>query len=396
MKSANAPGHLELIRRINRSTILNTIKEEQPISRAQVAKRLGFSKATVSAIVDELLEKRLIVEYTDYPSESRVGRPSTMLGFNPKSAYCIGMDIGGTKLMTIITDLDGEIIYEKKTPTSNQVEELAAAVRCAIEDCALEEKDIFGMGIGVPGTVMGDGVVVRAKALRWHNLPLKKILGEMFEFPVFVGNDVNLAALGERWLGSGDRVDDMLFITLGTGIGGAIVCNGRLVLGTQGRSGEIGYFLEARDVEEGNLNRLGFPGILEQKCSGTALGQHGCLAEELFLAYQNQDARAVKIIDKFIREFSVSIANCISLLNPEKVVIGGGVSDSLTAVVGRIREEVARMTPIQADVCLASLGAKAGALGAINFASTQIEQQDIQIQRRREIIYEADNEAVHV
>ncbi|MBE6745515.1 MAG: ROK family transcriptional regulator [Ruminococcaceae bacterium] len=381
MGKINNLGHLELIRRINRSMILNTIKAEQPISRAQIAKQLNLSKATVSAIVDELIQKKLIMEYGDYPSAGGVGRPSTMLGFNPKSAYCIGVDIGGTKLLIIITDLVGEIIYKSKVPTSNKVEDLITVVRNAMKSCGLEEKDIFGMGVGVPGTVLGNGVVIRAKALQWNNLPLQQLLDDIFTFPVFVGNDVNLAALGERWLGSGEQVDDMLFIALGTGIGGALVCNGQLVLGAQGRAGEIGYFLENRDAAQGNLNRLGFQGILEQKCSGTALSRYGYTTEELFQAYRRGESRAVKIMEEFIMDFSVAIANCISLLNPAKVVIGGGVSDSMDTVIFRIREEVSQMTPIQVDVCLASLGAKAGALGAISYASDQIEQLDIQVQR---------------
>lgn len=115
-KSGNL-GHLELIRRINRTLILNTVKEKQPISRAQISKTLKLSKTTVSAIVEELIKKKLLVEYGDCASPSGVGRPSTMLGFNPKSAYCIGVDIGGTKLLLLITDLVGNITYEVKIPT---------------------------------------------------------------------------------------------------------------------------------------------------------------------------------------------------------------------------------------------------------------------------------------
>ena len=173
----------------------------------------------------------------------------------------------------------------------------------------------------------------------------------------------------------------MLFISLGTGIGSALVCNGRLVLGTQSRSGEMGYFLERQDVENGRLNRLGFQGVLEQKCSGTALSSHGHTAEELFQAYRRGDPQGIEVIEKFILDFSVAIANCISLLNPAKVVIGGGVSDSMDTVIFRIRDEVAQMTPMQADICLATLGVRAGALGAISYASHQIDQQDIQVQR---------------
>ena len=111
------------------------------------------------------------------------------------------------------------------------------------------------------------------------------------------------------------------------------------------------------------------------------MSSHGCTAEELFQAYRNGDPQGIEIIERFILDFSVAIANCISLLNPSKIVIGGGVSDSMDAVIFRIRDEVMQMTPIPADVCLAALGGRAGALGAISYASYQIEQQDIQVQR---------------
>ena len=381
MEKASNFGHLDLIRRINRSLVLNTIKAQQPISRAQVAKRLNLSKATVSTIVDELIQKKMIVECGEFSRPGEVGRPSTMLGFNPKSAFCIGLDIGGTKLLAVITDLAGEIVYETKVPTSNQVDDLVSLVENSISACGLTVEKVFGMGVGVPGTVRPDGLVVRAKTLQWNNFPLQQILNERFPFPVFVGNDVNLAALGERWLGSGGQVDNMIFIALGTGIGGALVFNGQLVLGAQGRAGELGYFLERRDLERGVYNRLGSLGVLERKCSGTALGSHGYGTEELFKAYRRGETAVNGIIEEFIQDFSVAIANCISLMNPSKVVIGGGVSDSMDVVIQRIREEVAQLTPLQADVCLASLGVRAGALGAINYASTQIEQLDIQVKR---------------
>ena len=381
MEKTNNYGHLDLIRRINRSLVLNTIKAQQPISRAQVAKRLSLSKATVSAIVDELLQKKMIVECGELSRPGEVGRPSVKLGFNPKSAFCIGLDIGGTKLLMVITDLAGEIVYETKVPTSNQVDDLVKLVRESVQKCGLTYEKVFGMGVGVPGTVRPDGVVVRAKTLQWNNFPLQQILNDDFPFPVFVGNDVNLAALGERWLGSGDQVDDMIFIALGTGIGGALVCNGQLVLGAQGRAGELGYFLERNDLNNGWFNRLGHLGVLERKCSGTALGGHGYSTEELFKAYRSGKTEVNHIIEEFIQDFSVAIANCISLMNPAKVVIGGGVSESMDIIIHRIQEEVAQLTPLQGDVCLATLGARAGALGAINYASTQIEQLDIQVKR---------------
>ena len=132
---------------------------------------------------------------------------------------------------------------KKKLPTKNQFEELVQIVEESLEAAGIKREMIFGMGIGVPGTVDSDGTVVRAKALSWNQFPLQSLMNEYFSFPVYVGNDVNLAALGERWIGSGEQTDDMLFIALGTGIGGALVCGGQLVLGAQGRAGELGYYL---------------------------------------------------------------------------------------------------------------------------------------------------------
>mgnify|MGYP001435326995 CR=1 FL=1 len=109
-------------------------------------------------------------------------------------------------------------------------------------------------------------------------------------------------------------------------------------------------------------------------------GSNCWFGRSIITAYSRGDASVIPVIDKFVRDFSVAIANTISLLNPDSV-IGGGVSDSMGSVIQRIREEVGRLTPIQADICLANLGGKAGALGAINFASKKIEEQDIQVKK---------------
>ncbi|GAA6293582.1 ROK family transcriptional regulator [Enterocloster asparagiformis] len=380
MAKGGNPRHLELIRRINRSLILNMVKERQPVSRAQLARALNLSKTTVSSIVDELVRKKLLVEYGDCCPSGGAGRPSVMLGFNPRSAYCIGIDIASANLRLIITDLAGEALYETKRPPSSRIGELIGVVEEAVRDCGLKMEAVFGMGIGVPGIVTAEGSVVRAKFLGWSNFPLKRLMEEHFPFPVFVENGVNLAALGERWLGSGDQVDDMLFVRIGTGIGGAVICGGQLIRGAGGNAGEIGYFLESRDVELGNVNQPGQQGVLERKCSGAALTGHGRPTEELFVAYGQGDREAARVVEPFIRDLSVAIANCVSLLGPAKAVIGGDVSEQMSPVIYRLREEVERLTPIRADVCLASLGGRAGALGAVFHAMTEVEQQDLRLQ----------------
>lgn len=379
MSRKSGVGHLEMIRRVNRASVLNMIKNRQPISRAQISKQLGLSRATVSAIVDELIDKKMIYESDIKKANGKIGRRSTMLGFNPRSMFCIGLDVGGTKILTIITDLNGEILYQEKVDSTGDLEKMAKLIRRSLAACDLSENQIFGLGIGIPGTVLPEGIVVRAKALHWSDMNLKKELENRFDFPVYVGNDVNLAALGECWKGSGDQVKDMIFIALGTGVGSAILSDGKLIHGAQGRSGEIGYYLDGEDVRNHRLNHLGVQGVFEQKCSGTALNRFGCSSEELFQLYQQSDPEAKEIIDRFVLDLSLAIANSVSLINPTKVVIGGGVSESLNCVIDRVRENVAMLTPVQTEICLASLGSMAGALGAVIYLITQREYEDMRL-----------------
>lgn len=367
-------GNQELIKKINRRLVLKKIKDSGTISRVQIARELNLSKSTVSSIVDGLIEKQVIIETGEAVPPKGGGRPARMLIYNPQSKYGIGIDIGGTKILIVITDLAGKIVLKKKLPTTNKVEEIVKETRESIAHVNLKEHDIIGMGVGVPGTVDNDGMVIRAKSLSWFNLRLKDILEKEFPFPVVVGNDVNMAACGEQWLGSGAKSDDMFFISIGTGIGSAIISNGRIIDGYQFRAGEACYLTDVEDIRNKQFNVLGEPGTLERKISGDALGACGRSAEALFAAYSQGEPEAVGIIKNFILYLSVTIANVISLLNPERVVMGGGVSDSLPLVLYEIRDTVNMLTPIKADICLSSLGNQAGALGAIATAITHVEE----------------------
>ncbi len=369
----NVKGSLELIKRMNRSLVLETVKNFQPISRAQVAKKLKLSKTTVVAIVNDLVERKLLTELGEGTSSKGGGRPGMMLGFNPKSAYGIGVDIGGTKIQVIITDLIGEIVLAKKIETTNKVDELISIIKVCIQEANISADKVIGMGIGVPGTTR-NGTVVLAKSLGWQNLDLESILKSQFHFPVFVKNDVQYASMGERWLGSGDNSNNIFFIAIGTGIGSAIICDGDLVTGQQNRAGEICYLTSRDDFSNGFVNVLGKSSVFEEKVSGSALSRHNYSPEELFKLYSKGSSEAVPIIKDFVIDLSVAIANVISLLNPEFVIIGGGVSDSMDVVIDEIQDTVAKITPTQTKVRLATLGGQAGALGAIAYTFERVEQ----------------------
>jgi glucokinase len=370
--------NLELMKKLNRSLILETIRNEQPISRANIAKKLNLSRSTVSSLVDELLFKKLVVEVGLGQSTQEGGRRGVELGFNPKSAFGIGVDIGGTKILIFITDLDGEVIYREKVRTTGEVGAIIKLVKERVSKAGISENDIIAMGVGVPGiTDVEKGLVVDAPGLKWSNLDLRGRLQSHFEFPVYINNDVNCAALGERWLGSGKNSNHLFFIGIGTGVGSAIISDGRLIHGFNYQSGEIAYNLSEEDVILGNYSKFGEFGTMEKKICGQSLARKGYTSQELFQEYANGNREVVPVMDNFILQLSIQIANCVNLLNPEYVIIGGGVSESMGVVIEKIRESVDRFTPIKTTIKLASLGGDAGGLGAIAYALNEVNESSI-------------------
>jgi glucokinase len=370
-------GNLDIMKKINRSLILETIRSYEPISRAQIAQKLNLSRSTVSSIVEDLLLKKMVVELGYGSSTNEGGRPGLELGFNAKSAFGIGVDIGGTKILVVITDLDGSVVFRDKVPTTPDSKAIIEIVKQSIRKAGKTEQDIIAMGVGVPGITTREGIVIDAPALKWTNLDLKSLLQEQFAFPVYITNDVNCAALGERWLGSGKNADDIFFIAIGTGVGSAIIANGELLQGHDYQAGEIAYNVSETDVKQGFQNSLGKFGVFESKISGTALSKHGYSSEQLFIEHAKGNPQVMGVIENFILQLSVNIANGVNLLNPEFVLIGGGVSESMGGLLQRVQDEVDRLTPIKTKVGLAVLGGDAGGLGAIAHAFKEIKDANL-------------------
>lgn len=371
MQQNNKMGHLDLIRQINRSSVLEIVKEKQPLSRAQIAKALGLSKTTVSSIVDELINKRFLFEYGEECLQNGIGRPSIMLGFNPKSSFYIGVDISTSTMHLIIADLAGDIVYEVREPSVRDADALQLFIKKSIVESRIEKEKLSGIGIGVPGVVTEEGKVLMAQAFGWKDYPLQKLMQDKFSLPVFVGNSVNMAALGERWLGSGERVDDMVYVRIGNGIRCSVISRGKLIAGHIGFAGEISFFMESDDIEIDEEKKCRIKSSLESRCSGNAMRRQGYEPERLFSAYRKQEPEAVAIVEQFVKDLSVALSNIVCLVNPSKIVIGGTVSDYMEQIIGEIRENICSWLWVDTDVCLGRLAARSGALGAINYAMTQ-------------------------
>lgn len=290
-----------------------------------------------------------------------------------KQKYYVGIDIGGTKTLILIENQHKEV-FRVKTKTNSDINEIINFINNIIDELGIRE-NIVGMAIGLPGSVDSKrGIVLDAPALRWSNKDIKSILKERFSFPVLIENDVSLAIFSEKHRGSFRDSSNMFYISIGTGVGSSIIVNNQVVKGFSYEAGEIGYFSSENDIKAGSLSKTGEFGMLERRISGTALNEKAKHIDldsvSLFEEYYNDNLKAKEIIDDFIVNLSIVLANVISLLNPEVVIIGGGVSTSMKGILYNIQENVAKLTPIKSKIIISQFGNDSGAIGAVEYIKT--------------------------
>lgn len=303
--------------------------------------------------------------------------------------YAFGIDIGGTTVKCGLFQVDGTLCdkWEIKTRTENEgkaiLPDVAEAIQKKMEEKGIAKEDITGVGVGVPGPVMKEREVAVAVNLHWgHTMladQLEKLLGGI---PVKVGNDANVAALGEMWKGGGEGTENLIMVTLGTGVGGGIIVDGKIVTGAHGAGGEIGH--ACVDPSEKEVCGCGNHGCLEQMASATGivrlakkimaanpektvLDPEKVTAKDVFDAYKEQDGIAVKVVEKFAAYLGNALAVFAAVLDPEIIVIGGGVSKAgqpLVEAVKKVYKEDAFMSCKATPIVLAKLDNDAGIYGA--------------------------------
>ena len=303
--------------------------------------------------------------------------------------YGFGVDLGGTTVKLAYFDERGIMLDKWEIPTVTEnngkaiLPDIAAAIKEYVAKKALKKEDILGVGIGVPGPVLADGTVNRCINLGWGVFNIEKELEKLTGFPVKAGNDATVAALGECWKGSGKGCENMVLATLGTGVGGGIIVGGRVLHGTHGAAGEIGHI--PQNKEETETCGCGKKGCVEQYCSATGIVRIAkqCLAAEdtdsvlrqvetvtakaVFDAAAAGDALAQKITEIVYEYLGEFLASVCCVIDPEVVVLGGGVSRAgqpLLDGVRRYYEKYAFHAHKDVKIALATLGNDAGAYGA--------------------------------
>ena len=306
--------------------------------------------------------------------------------------YCFGVDLGGTTVKIGLFDPQGSVLEKWEIPTrtddngNNILPDIAAAILGKMEELKITKESVIGVGIGVPGPVDDNGVVHKAVNLGWGVMNINDVLGGLLQMPVKAGNDANVAALGEMWCGGGKGYSNMVLATLGTGVGGGIIVNGKMITGATGAGGEIGHIHIADD--EPDMCGCGNHGCLEQYASATgvvrlatrklaASGDASVLreakengelsAKAVFDAVKDGDRLACEVAEEFGMYLGKGLAAIACVVNPEIFVLGGGVSKAgeiLCEYVSKYYRQYVFHGCRDAQFSLATLGNDAGIYGA--------------------------------
>ncbi|WP_163581157.1 ROK family glucokinase [Gracilibacillus saliphilus] len=304
----------------------------------------------------------------------------------------IGIDIGGTTVKNAIISNQGEMIAKWEIPTglANQGENVPTDIWLSIEnklsELNLTKERCAGLGVGAPGFIEPEtGKVAIAVNIGWKNFYLKDILEELSGLNVYVDNDANIAALGENWKGSGNQVENMLAVTLGTGVGGGIIANGQIVSGANGTGGEIGHITVEKDGAACNCGRNGCletvtsaTGIVRQAEELIAEGKANALkrrkdncgeitTKDVFETAAEGDKDSKALLAHVLDVLGFTLATVAITVNPAKIVIGGGVSKAGNALLEPLKESFEKYTlPRTNEACefvIAQLGNDAGVYG---------------------------------
>jgi len=379
----NHTWNQHVVKKGNKSIVLQFIKKNTPISRASIAKETGLNKSTVSSLVSELMEEELIFE--SGPGESSGGRRPVMLLFNEVAGYSIGIDLGVNYMLGLLTDLNGNIIEETKIRfedlTYPEIEQrlfdMIDHLNKSTPPCRY---GVIGIGIGVPGAVNMDGVVLHAPNLGWENIDLKQVVQDNFNIPVIIENEANAGAYGEKKFGAGKEFDHLVYISAGVGIGVGLILNGVLYPGNNGFAGEMGHMT----IEvNGPKCRCGNQGCWELYASEKALLKKAHkLSPEIIdpndiqldklITLAQTNKQVADLFDEIGVNLALGINNIVNTFNPRQVIIGnrlGSAKELLRVpVTTHLEKHVQWFQKLGLEIEFSEHSTRSTALGVIAFS----------------------------
>ena len=382
----------EASRQHNQRIVFSTIYKKGPISRADIARETELTRTTVSDIVAGFMENCLVSEVGLSPSTG--GKPGMLLKIDENAQLIIGIDLGESEFRGALVNLRGEIVHRLGTPVGDTNGEAALNLVFSLIDALLRstEKRVIGIGIGAPGLMDPDnGKVRQAINLDWQELPLKNILSQRFNLPVYVSNDCQVAALGEYTFGETMKSDNLVLVKSGKGVGAGIVLRGELFYGDNAGAGEIGHI---QIFQNGEPCRCGNQGCLETVLSnkglinragkgnsqnlgaipegaipeGAMIQRENLSIEELISAYHQDDKSVMRVVDDAAAALGTVIAHLIGILNVNRILITGNLvpfgSRPLEVIRHRIQNGTLATVNANTTVEFSALGDDIVILGA--------------------------------
>ncbi|NRS16540.1 ROK family transcriptional regulator [Brevibacillus sp. HB1.4B] len=356
-------GDLKLIQELNRFIILDTIRQFGPISRSDIAKKQGISPTTVTSAVNELIRDGMVAE--DGTGESKGGRKPIMVRFCPDGKFLIGVSITNTAITIAEMNLEAATKQKKIYPVkAGLVSELIIQyVLDSIEDFLQSVDDVsrcLGISIIAPGIVDAASGVIRFNSkLRLHDVPLKDMAEERFGLKTWLDNDANAIALAEKNFGGGLNANNLLFVTVGEGVGSGLVVNGSIFRGSRGGAGEFGHTTVDRSgmrCDCGNVgcleNYVAWPAIYSGILSAVTRGKETLVMDladgdmtkitfDVFRQALHQgDQVCQDIVDEIASYMSIGIVNLVNLFNPSLIILGGEMIRDNQVLFERIQKQV--------------------------------------------------------
>jgi glucokinase-like ROK family protein len=378
--------------------LIDLIRTYGEFTKADFVTYTDYSRTKITSCIDSLLNKKIIV--ANKATEYSGGRRSKTFSLNGTLGLLAGVDIGATSIDLGIADFSGKILtrYDESASVKDGPIKILGRV-CSLLEKMLKENNwgperIIGIGIGVPGPVdFSAGIVISPPIMPgWDRYPIIQTMQQWFPSAnVVVDNDVNVMALGEINQGAGKRVDNLIFVKIGTGIGAGIICEGKIYRGASGCAGDIGHIAVNKS---GPLCHCGNQGCLETVAAGPAIAERSLLAaqagkspillkyyetngnvlrsEDVGSAAREGDALAIEVIRESGQFVGDVLASLVNFYNPEMIVIGGGVSNFGNLLLSSIRQTVLhRSLPLATrdlEIVFSEIGGDAGVIGAVNLA----------------------------
>lgn len=379
-----------VVRVLNRNAIFNTLHREGPLSRVQLKERSGLSGAAVTGVVSDLMRDGLVEEREGGVSSG--GRPPVLLAVNYAARSAVGIKLMERRLKAVLTNLGGEVQRHLQVDLPDHqpatvVRTVVAAVDALLAQTGTRKEHLMGLGMGLPGVIdVRRGVCLHSDYLQWQDVPIGELLEDAIGVPIALDNDVNAFAVAERLFGHGKAASTLVVITVGRGIGAGLVANGQVVRGRDGGAGEFGHVV----TEPGGRRcECGKAGCLEAYASEPALVARAQeLAPELaitsaddLLAHRG-DPRVAGLLTDAGTRIGLQLANLVTLLNPELIVVGGeGVrfGDSLfTPMRAALREHSFAGHARDLPVVIEPWGDDVWARGAASLAVSHAFDLDLQ------------------